>query len=790
MIRKKKIFSLFQIIVLLLFLIPQLNSKSLIDLIKKREYEKIKNLFEDNSYKFLLNALKTNEVLSVKRSGETNFTISFAKGDRGKIIYYTYKKSNNKIKSLVPLEIINPFFIIKNIKTLKLSNEEIRIGDAKILIKKANVFILSSSPFPIIFEGKIDIFISPSDSEEKKQFKHLFGKEYKKFKTKWIILSAFDFETNVKKILENGLLSEKEVKINEKILKIFKNIFGFSLDKKKISAFLLNEKSENLIIFPFKRGKIFAFRFDKTAFPDTQLFGLNFKKILLDYNKFKTMKLMGTGELTKISEIKFEMFLDKNFKDYYAKEKLYFKHKISKLSISLPRYIKIRRIYSKNNKVSYYKALNKLFIKTQNPMKELELTFSSHFVENDETDFYFSSLKKADRTYVFIRNPFYFFGRDSNYYLKDNLDFFRFVLKVKKQPGFKCFGAGENIKKDTFYSDSIKGMPLACGKFYLINKLSSKAQLFRVYSDFIPNNSVKKEIHKITKITSFLNNIFGPLSLKSINVLLTHNHNLSGSSYQGLLILKIPKRKKTFYYPSSPVKFTLNLTDVLVHELAHQWWGGIISWTSFRDLWFTEGLSQFAVIEYLHKNSPEEFLKAVKVMNKSVKKYYKFGPLSYGKRIGNWEENTKAYFSIIYNKSALVFFMLKEIMGEKLFFNNLKNLLKKHKFQSITTAIFINEIAGKNKTASEFLRDWIYRRELPVIQAKTKINGNLIKINLFQFNTKHLVFPLYIRITYKDKEIMESTLIRKKNQKIVLKLKEKPLNIKIEENYITPIILK
>ncbi len=779
------------LIFILIFSSIQLISTNLIDLIKSKNYSAIRENFEDSSYKPLLKILRENKLLSIKKRSDTSFLISLLKNDRGKIIYFTFKKGkNNKLKELTSIELINPFFIIKVSRIYRVTKKRIKIGDAEILISKANLFILSSSPFPVILEGKIKIKNFPSSDEEKKHFIHLFGKPYKIFKVKWCILSAFEYEKDLNKILNKSPILRKKKTINKKVLKIFKNIFGFSAEGTNEIPFLLNERSENLIIFPYKKSKILAFRFNKITYPDTQLFGLNFKKILLDYNKLKSMKLMGAGEFTKISEIKFEILLDKNFKDYYAKEKLYFKHKISKLSISLPNYIKIRSIYTKNNKVSYYKALNKLFIKTQKPMKELELNFSSHFVENDETDFYFSSVKKVDRTYMLTRNPFYFFGRDSNYYLKDNLDFFKFTLKFKKQPGFKCFGGGENTNKNTFYSDSIKGMPLACGKFSLINKLNSKTQLFRIYSDFIPNHSVKKEIYKVTKIISFLNNIFGKLNIRSINILLTQEQNLSGSSYQGLLILKIPKRKKTFYYPSSPVKFTLNLTDVLVHELAHQWWGGIISWASFRDLWFTEGVSQFAVIEYLQKNSSEEFRKAVKIMNKSVKKYYKFGPILYGKRIGNWEENTKAYFSIIYNKSALVFFMLKEIIGENLLFNNLKNLLKKHKFQSITTAVFLNEIAGKNKIAREFLRDWIYKRELPIIHVKTKINGNSININLFQLTSKPLIFPLYIKITFRNKKIIKSVLIREKKEKIVLKFKEKPLTVKIEENYITPIILK
>lgn len=54
-------------------------------------------------------------------------------------------------------------------------------------------------------------------------------------------------------------------------------------------------------------------------------------------------------------------------------------------------------------------------------------------------------------------------------------------------------------------------------------------------------------------------------------------------------------------------------TNHLIHELAHQWWGGLVSWNSYEDIWITEGFSQFSLLHYLEKKSnPKQFERILK----------------------------------------------------------------------------------------------------------------------------------------------------------------------------------
>ena len=47
--------------------------------------------------------------------------------------------------------------------------------------------------------------------------------------------------------------------------------------------------------------------------------------------------------------------------------------------------------------------------------------------------------------------------------------------------------------------------------------------------------------------------------------------------------------------------------QVLVHETAHQWWGDLVLWKSYRDQWLAEGLADYAALLLLEQQNPAQF---------------------------------------------------------------------------------------------------------------------------------------------------------------------------------------
>ena len=47
--------------------------------------------------------------------------------------------------------------------------------------------------------------------------------------------------------------------------------------------------------------------------------------------------------------------------------------------------------------------------------------------------------------------------------------------------------------------------------------------------------------------------------------------------------------------------------SVPAHETAHQWWGDLITWNSYRDQWFSEGLANYCALMMLQDKNPAGF---------------------------------------------------------------------------------------------------------------------------------------------------------------------------------------
>jgi aminopeptidase N len=258
-----------------------------------------------------------------------------------------------------------------------------------------------------------------------------------------------------------------------------------------------------------------------------------------------------------------------------------------------------------------------------------------------------------------------------------------------------------------------------------------------------------------------------------LNLLLRHRQDYGGLSNQGFVVfnlmesgflndeLSVIRRIRN----ESPVVFTDVNRDNLIHELAHQWWGGVISWKSYQDQWLTEGLAQFSTLFYLQNSvSGNQFRKVVAGAKKWVFRSNDAGPIIYGQRIANLSDDLHTYQSIVYNKSALVFLMLKEILGEEEMLKRLRLVLADFKYQSLATARFIQHIAQGDRRLQKFFNGWVYSRRLPEVRYQVTSSGQSAEITFTQKNSD-FVFPVSVRIVTPEGKYVRTLIVEEKVQK-------------------------
>jgi aminopeptidase N len=158
-------------------------------------------------------------------------------------------------------------------------------------------------------------------------------------------------------------------------------------------------------------------------------------------------------------------------------------------------------------------------------------------------------------------------------------------------------------------------------------------------------------------------------------------------------------------------KVLANERDVWLgaHELAHQWWGNMITCRDWNHFWLNEGIASFMAAAYLeHRYGREEYLKEIEKYRASyeaVKAKKKDKSLVFP----NWDSPTRDDRALVYDKGAYVTHLLREDLGEKRFWAGLRLYTRRHWLKSVTTPDFQKAMEeGSGQKLDAFFQKWVY----------------------------------------------------------------------------------
>lgn len=151
-----------------------------------------------------------------------------------------------------------------------------------------------------------------------------------------------------------------------------------------------------------------------------------------------------------------------------------------------------------------------------------------------------------------------------------------------------------------------------------------------------------------------------------------------------------------------------NYINVNAHELAHQWFGDLVTATSGAHHWLQEGFATYYAL-----------LAEKEVLGED---YFYWQLYEYAQQLLEQEnagESTslldpKSSSITFYQKGAWALHILREQVGEEAFRLAVKNYLEKHQFKNVETSDFISEVEkASGQDLSEFVKTWIEDAVLP-----------------------------------------------------------------------------
>jgi hypothetical protein len=277
-----------------------------------------------------------------------------------------------------------------------------------------------------------------------------------------------------------------------------------------------------------------------------------------------------------------------------------------------------------------------------------------------------------------------------------------------------------------------------------------------------PAEALKQLGRDIDSSIRFYENFSGPFPFQKLGV--SQIPGTFGQGWPGLLYLST----YSFLPPAAQQRAGLSesgqehFTELVpFHEVAHQWWGNVVGWSSYRDQWIDEALANYMALLFAdsQKNANHSLRvwltryrqRLVEKSPDSGRPAAEIGALDLGTRLTS-SKSPEGFEQVIYTKGSWVIHMLREMLrqpGTKdpdaRFVALLRTLAGKYAYRALSSADLQREIEAMmtpsmdlegGRSMEWFFEDWVRGTGVPHYRVEHSVHrsekGFLVRGKLFQ----------------------------------------------------------
>jgi aminopeptidase N len=232
---------------------------------------------------------------------------------------------------------------------------------------------------------------------------------------------------------------------------------------------------------------------------------------------------------------------------------------------------------------------------------------------------------------------------------------------------------------------------------------------------------------------------------------------------------------------------------IIAHEIAHQWWGDLITLRSWEHNWLNESFGTYSDYLYTRFDKGEDagaydlLLKKNRYLNEAHNRYMR--PIVFNRYNGPGDN----FDSHAYPKGAVVLHLLRYILGDDSFFRTLSTFLHENEFKPVDTHDFmktVKEVSGKNM--DWFFEQFIFSPGHPVFEVHKTWDepAKKLKIVIVQKQDSVKGVPIYnipvnFGFFFQDKKIVKEVWLKSKVESLEFEFASEPLLVRFDDgNYL------
>ena len=244
----------------------------------------------------------------------------------------------------------------------------------------------------------------------------------------------------------------------------------------------------------------------------------------------------------------------------------------------------------------------------------------------------------------------------------------------------------------------------------------------------------KEEVQKTQKLTENSVKIMDylqetvfkdiPFPLEKMDQIIVPNHAAHGMENWGMMTLKLSELKP--YLAQYPSTF---ITDkLLVHELAHQWHGNLVTCAWWNELWLNEGFASYWESVGLLALHSKDYVSQMRLINRQYEAFKQDDTMKLPMVIKENNETEAFLFGFnpyFYDRGASIVTMIADMLGQDAFLASVQNFLKTKSYSTAVTDdlwVALKDQAEMspffhhtNLTINEILDPWVKRPGYPIV---------------------------------------------------------------------------
>ncbi|MEO8338040.1 MAG: M1 family metallopeptidase, partial [bacterium] len=200
---------------------------------------------------------------------------------------------------------------------------------------------------------------------------------------------------------------------------------------------------------------------------------------------------------------------------------------------------------------------------------------------------------------------------------------------------------------------------------------------------------------------------------------------------------------------------------VIIHELAHQWFGNAVTESDWNDVWLSEGFATYYTLLFReHEYGHDDFIAGVKDARNKVVAFYKD---SYDFQVVRpFIENVDDVSGpMMYQKGAWTLHMLREKLGAEVFNKGVRSYYAEYKDKNARTPDFMRHMEeASGQKLDGFFTQWLFQGGSPHLEASWSVEGDAVKINLAQTQPKYrFALDVDLALEYADGTLSKVTSV-------------------------------